>query len=91
MREAEKEMWGRKATAELNKIKPEVMCDLDHREEESQVEELVLRGTQLKQWARLRAHTLAKVDIHVQNRHFLKIISQQLDDKTAKPKKSNMV
>lgn len=24
-------------------------------------------------------------------RHFLKIISQQLDDKTAKPKKSNMV
>lgn len=46
-------MWGRKATAELNKIKPEVMCDLDHREEESQVEELVLRGTQLKQWARL--------------------------------------
>lgn len=60
-------MWGRKATAELNKIKPEVMCDLDHREEESQVEELVLRGTQLKQWARLRAHTLAKVDIHIQN------------------------
>lgn len=84
-------MWGRKATAELNKIKPEVMCDLDHREEESQVKELVLRGTQLKQWACLRAHTLAKVDIHVQNRHFLKIISQQLDDKTAKPKKSNMV
>lgn len=67
------------------------MCDLDHREEESQVEELVLRGTQLKQWARLQEHTLAKVDIHVQNRHFLKIISQQLDDKTAKPKKSNMV
>lgn len=44
-------MWGRKATAELNKIKPEAMCDLDHREEESQVEELVLRGTQLKLFA----------------------------------------
>lgn len=49
-------MRGRKATAALNKIKPEAMCDLDHREE---VEELVLRGTQSKQWARLHAHTLA--------------------------------